>query len=306
VGRSAAYGWVVGPAPRPEAEHPIDEALVSALVADQHPDVLGALRRVPGGWDNEVFRLGDDLAVRLPRRALAAGLLEGELRWLPVLAPRLPLAVPVPVRVGKPGLGYPWRWAIVRWIEGESLLSTTEPVDQIGLGAALGRFLAAIHGEAPDDAPRNAFRGVPLVDRIDRFADHLRSLPDDVDRAAVEAAWATALDEVSWAGPAVWIHGDLHPGNLVVRRGRLVGVVDFGDLTAGDPATDLAVAWMCLAPGERASLRGRLGVEAATWGRARGWALAHAVAVLAHSADDPAMASMARRTLAAALADPLS
>jgi aminoglycoside phosphotransferase (APT) family kinase protein len=293
----------VAPAPRPEAEHPIDDELVAALVADQHPDLVGTLRRVVGGWDNEVFRLGDDLAVRLPRRELAAGLVESELRWLPVLAPRLPLDVPVPVRAGEPGLGYPWPWAIVRWVEGETLLSALEPVDEQALGRALASFLTALHTEAPGDAPRNPFRGVPLADRIGRFADHLQVLPPDVDRSAVGSAWTAALDEPARVGPAVWIHGDLHPGNLVMRDGRLAGVIDFGDLTAGDPATDLASAWMRLGAGERDALRIRLRVDDATWGRARGWALAHAVAVLAHSADDPAMAAMARRTLAAVLAD---
>jgi aminoglycoside phosphotransferase (APT) family kinase protein len=293
----------VGPAPRPEAEHQIDEALVRALLAEQHPDLLGPLRRVAGGWDNEVFRLGDDLAVRLPRRAPGAGLIESEVRWLPLLAPVLTLEAPVPVRTGEPGSGYPWCWAIVRWVEGETALSALATVDGPGAVAALADFLEALHRPAPDAAPRNPYRGVPLAHRDDRFGEHLAALPPDVDREPVAVAWAEALARPRWGGPALWVHGDLHPGNLVVRERRLVGVLDFGDLTAGDPATDLAVAWMVLGPDDRAALRRRLGSDDATWGRARGWALAHAGAVLAHSADDPAMAAMARRTLAAVLAD---
>ncbi len=293
----------MGPAPRPEAEHPIDDALVAGLVADQHPDLVGPLRRVTGGWDNEVFRLGDDLAVRLPRRELGAGLIESELRWLPELAERLPLEVPVPVRAGVPGLGYPWRWSIVRWVDGETVLSAIDSVDEQQLEAALAWFLTVLHQSAPDDAPHNPFRGVPLAERVELFDANLAAVPSDLDRPAITAAWATALAQPPWSGPPVWIHGDLHPGNLVARGGRLVGVLDFGDLTGGDPATDLAVGWMCLGPRGRADLRGRLSVDDATWGRARGWALAHAVAVLARSADDPAMAANARRSLAAVLAD---
>ncbi len=292
----------MAPAPRPEAEHPIDDELVAALVADQHPDLAGPLRRVAGGWDNEVFRLGDDLAVRMPRRELGSRLIESELRWLPELAGRLPLEVPVPVRAGEPAHGYPWRWSIVRWVEGETVLSAGDSLDEQALERGLARFLTVLHLEAPGDAPRNPYRGVPLAERGELFGEHLADLPADLDRTAVTAAWATALAQPPWPGPPVWIHGDLHPGNLVVRGGRLVGVLDFGDLTGGDPATDLAVGWMCLGPRGRADLRGRLQVDDATWGRARGWALAHALAVLARSADDPAMAGNARRSLAAILA----
>jgi aminoglycoside phosphotransferase (APT) family kinase protein len=190
----------------------------------------------------------------------------------------------------------------VRWVEGETALSSGS-IDGPDVAAALARLLEALHWPAPADAPLNPFRGVPLAERVERFDVHLEALPDGVDRAAVASAWAEALACTAWTGAPLWLHGDLHPGNLVVRAGRLIGVVDFGDLTAGDPATDLAVAWMLLGPEDRSALRTRLGTDEATWGRARGWALVHAVAVLAHSADDPAMAAMARRTLAAVLAD---
>ena len=166
---------------------------------------------------------------------------------------------------------------------------------------------------APADAPRNPYRGVPLAERSASVAERLEALPPDIDARAVADAWARALGPPRTRARRVWVHGDLHPGNLVVDRGRLTGIIDWGDLCAGDPATDLSVAWMVLGPTARADLRsdvvdglGRTGRRDGpgrrrAWARARGNALAHAVAVLAHSADDPAMEQMGRRTLAAAL-----
>ena len=293
----------MGPERRPEAETDIGVELVAELVAAQHPDLAGPLVVVAEGWDNTVFRLGDDLAVRMPRRTLGALLIASELRWLPELAGRLPLDVPTPVRSGCPGLGYPWPWSIVRWVPGETVLAASTPLDEWYAVGALTRFLRALHRVAPADAPHNPYRGIPLAERAERFEEHLALAPGDVDGATVRSAWAEALSMVPWQGPPMWVHGDLHPGNLVVDRARLTGVLDFGDLTGGDPATDLAIAWMLFDPEARAAMRTGLDVDDATWGRARGWALAHSMAVLAHSADDPAMAVMARRTLAPVLAD---
>jgi aminoglycoside phosphotransferase (APT) family kinase protein len=293
----------VGPERRPEAETEIDVPLVEALVADQHRELVGPVGAVASGWDNAVFRLGDDLAVRLPRRAAGVSLVTTELRWLPELARRLPLAIPEPVRAGTPGHGYPWPWSIVRWVPGETALSASVPLEEWQAARTLTGFLRALHLAAPADAPRNPYRGVPLADRVERFEADLALAPHDVERGAVRSAWAAALGRPPWSHSPSWVHGDLHPGNLVVEGARLGGVIDFGDLTAGDPATDLAVAWMLLGPEPRAALRTGLAVDDATWGRGRGWALAHSMAVLAHSTDDPAMAAMARRTLDAVLAD---
>jgi aminoglycoside phosphotransferase (APT) family kinase protein len=290
----------------PEAEVPVDPALAVALVASQHPDLLGPVRPVAEGWDNAVLRLGDDLAVRLPRRRLGAELVAGEVEWLPRLAPLLPLEVPAAVRVGGPddALGYPFPWAIVRWVDGEAALGLEAGLGTGALVDALAGFLDALGCiDPPDDAPRNPWRGVPLADRSEALEGRIDRLPSDVDRGAVRSAWQRALAVGPAPGPPRWVHGDLHPGNLVVRGGRLVGVIDWGDLTAGDAACDLGVAWMLLDADGRTALRARLGVDAPSWERARGNALAHAVAVLAHSADAPAMAAMGRRTLDAVLAD---
>jgi aminoglycoside phosphotransferase (APT) family kinase protein len=296
----------VGASPKPEAEVVVDVALAEALVAAQHPDLAAPLRPVAEGWDNAVFRLGDHLAVRLPRRLLGAQLVAGEFEWLPRLAPLVPVEVPSPVRRGEPdeALGYPFPWAVVRWVHGEPALGREAGLGGDGVVDVLTSFLSALRGiDPPPDAPRNPWRGVPLAARSEALEGRLDQLPVDVDRGAVRTAWEQALAVGTAPGPPRWVHGDLHPGNLVVRGGRLVGVIDWGDLNASDAACDLGVAWMLLDGAGRSALRDRLGVDDPSWERARGNALAHAVAVLAHSADAPAMAAMGRRTLDAVLGD---
>jgi aminoglycoside phosphotransferase (APT) family kinase protein len=260
----------------PPAEHTIDEALVRRLLVRQHPDLADLpLSYVTDGWDNVTYRLGDELAVRLPRRAVAAELLVSEQRWLPELARRTRLAVPEPIRSGIPGEGYPWPWSVVAWVPGT-------PVDQAPLDPseahAFGVFLADLHGPAPADAPRNAHRGVALRakadglelrwDRLDRLDVGLAVTIDDV-----RAAWAEVVD-VPIDVPPSWLHGDLHPKNLVGNDGCLVGVLDWGDCGVGDPANDLAAAWMLFptaAHGELCDAYG--GLTPATLARARGWAI---------------------------------
>ena len=293
----------MGAAPRPAAEVTIDEELVAALVGQQHPDLQAPLTPVASGWDNVVMRLGDHLAVRLPRRRAAVELVAREWRWLPQLARVLPLEVPTPMRAGQPACGYPWPWSIVRWVPGRVLLESPTPPSSVAAVQALTAFFDVLHRPAPTGAPENPYRGVPLGERADRVEEHLRAAGAELDLDRIRSVWAGALAAEPWARPAVWVHGDLHPGNLVARGGRLTGVIDFGDLTAGDPAVDLGVAWMVLDPEARRSLRTATSATDATWERARGSALAHAAAVLARSADAPAMAAMARRTLTAVLGD---
>jgi aminoglycoside phosphotransferase (APT) family kinase protein len=288
----------------PAAELTVDADLVRALLRDQHPDLAALeLREVASGWDNVVFRLGDELAVRVPRRRLGAELIQSELRWLPELAPRLPLPVPVPVRVGRPGTGYPWSWSVVAWMDGADA-ATDPPRDPLDAARVLGAFLSALHQPAPPGAPANGFRGGPLADRDEIMRRDLGRLPADVDADRALAEWEAALALDPYDGPPVWLHGDLHPANLVVHEGRLAGVVDFGDLTAGDPATDLLVAWSLLPFDAHPIFRAAAGgADDATWRRARGWALTHAVACLASSADHVKIAGFSRRGLAAVLAD---
>ena len=259
--------------------------------------------KVAEGWDNAVFRLGDELAVRLPRRAASATLIVHEQRWLPELSRRLCLPVPVPVRVGVPGPLFRWSWSVVRWLPGQSLLRAASP-DPAAMGAVLERFLRALHQPAPVDAPVNPWRGVPLEARTPALRTHLRQLDGVVDHTAVLRLWDRALSAPTWPGPPLWLHGDLHPGNLLVHDGCLSGVIDFGDLTAGDPATDLSLFWM-LPGAARGGFEAWTGDEPeALRMRARGWSLALGLAYLARSRDDPAMAALGRRTIMAALDEP--
>lgn len=289
----------------PVAEVNIDVELVDGLLRDQHPDLSRRrLRPLAHGWDNESFRLGNDLVVRLPRRAAAADLVAHEQRWLGELAPGLPLPVPAPVRVGRPGRGYPWSWSVVPWLAGEPW-EVSPPADPGHAGRRLGAFLAALHLPAPSDAPENPFRGVPLADRAERFEVGVLALGTKIDAERCRAVFAELATAPVWDDAPVWLHGDLHPLNLLVADGEPAAVVDFGDVCAGDPATDLAVAWMVLPPADRPAFRraagARRAIDDATWQRAQAWAVALAVAYLAASDDNPMMASIGRRTLAAAL-----
>ena len=297
---------VTGAVGRPEPEVRIDADLVRRLLAGQHPDLADLpLEHLDAGWDNVIFRLGPELLVRLPRRELAAPLVLHEQRWLPGLAGRLPLPVPAPVRVGEPAEGYPWRWSVLPWFAGASALSTP-PRDPVAAAEAIGGFLAALHQPAPPDAPPNPYRGIPLADRDDLTRTAIEELPADVDqptRRRLAGCWAAHVDLPRWEGPALWLHGDLHPHNVLVHDGAVSAVIDFGDLTAGDPATDLGIAWMLLPPPARLSLRDARGVDDATWARGRGWALALALAYLASPLSTDDFRQLGRTTLAAVLDD---
>ena len=293
---------------KPPADVVVDASVVRALLHEQHPDLASLpLIDTDAGWDNQLFRLGDALAVRLPRRAAAAHLISHEQRWLPVLAPRLPLPTPVPVRTGRPGCGFPWTWSLVPWLDGQTA-AAVPPSDAAATAVQLGEFLRALHQVAADDAPPNAWRGVPLANRTPAVLEHIARLGDRVDGARIQTLWAELVRTPRWPGPPLWLHGDLHPGNLLVSYGRLSGVLDFGDLTAGDPATDLSVAWMVLPasarPAFRAAARGpQEPIDDHTWRRGRGWALTLGLAYFANSQDDPTLEAVGRATIRAVLND---
>ena len=293
---------------KPPAEVTIDLSLVRALIQEQHTDLAHLpLKDIGEGWDNRLFRLGDDLVVRVPRRAISATLIEHEQRWLPPLSPRLPLPIPVPRRVGRPGCGFPWSWSIASWFPGQSAL-LAPPQDLSTAAVALGQFLRALHQPASEEAPHNPFRSVPLAARTNVLRDHVQQVDGLADRAALLELWERVLSAHPWSGPPLWIHGDLHPGNLLVSQGRLSAVIDFGDLAAGDPATDLSVMWMLLPPSTRstflASARGEFDpVDDHTLMRARGWALALGLANLANSQADEAMGTLGLATINAAMND---
>ena len=287
----------------PAAEVEISVDLVRALLEDQHPDLAGLeLRFVNEGWDSAIYRLGTDLAVRLPRREINAALLPGELKWLPTLAPRLPLPVNEALRVGQPGRGFPWQWSVCPWFDGETWADAAVR-DPFEAATILGMFVGALGHDAPDDAPTTPYRGGPLTDRDLALRERVEILGQSIDRDAVLALWDDAL-----AAPAntrrAWVHGDLHPANIVVRDGVLAAVIDWVDLCGGDTAYDLAAAWFCFDdPAARAVFQSSTGVtDDATWVRARACALSHAIACLANSADNARMHAVGRRTLTAVLA----
>jgi aminoglycoside phosphotransferase (APT) family kinase protein len=262
----------------------ITPALVSSLVAQQFPE-WAELPVSPvelDGWDNTTFRLGEHLAVRLPSADKYAAQVEKEHRWLPILAPQLPLAVPEPLARGVPGSGFPRPWSVYRWLEGEH--ATVERVEDLDRFAAdLGDFLAALYRIDPTGGPapgeHNFFRGAPpgTYDADTRSA--LAALGGEVDTEAATEVWEDAL-AAAWRGPPVWFHGDVTGSNLLVVDGRLSAVIDFGTSGVGDPACDLTIAWTLFSGSSRAAFGDRLALDEATWSRARGWALWKALLTL--------------------------
>ncbi|MZE76273.1 aminoglycoside phosphotransferase family protein [Streptomyces xinghaiensis] len=262
----------------------ITAELVRDLLRDQHPDLADRPVRLGArGWDNQLWRLGADLAVRLPWATRSAdALLRKEYEWLPVLAPRLPLPVPVPQRLGEPSGRFPRPWIVTTWVPGVS--GDRAPVTRAAEAAdALAGFLTALHQPAPGNAPVGGYgRGKPLADRAEQFARQLASATERglvTDPDAVRAVWDDAVAAPGWAGPPLWLHGDLHPANVLTLDGTFSGVVDFGDLCAGDPACDLAAPWLLLPDGaaDRFHAAYQPAPDAATLRRARGWAVLQAL-----------------------------
>lgn len=292
----------------PPAEIRLTPSLVASLLADQHPELAALPLTYAGhGWDNALFRLGNDLVARLPRREVAVPLMVAEQRWLPDLVNGLDVPTSAPLATGVPGAGYPWHWSVCRWIEGSSG-DTVPRADRGAAAPALARFLADFQRPAPPEAPVSPVgRGGPLAARDGVVRERLRSLPDVPTERLLEV-WAAALAAPPWSAAPLWLHGDLHPANTVLAPdGALAGVVDFGDLCGGDPATDLAAAWLHFDAAGRAAFRAELEhlrpTDAATWTRARGWALSIGSALLASSSDAPTLFELGAETLAAVLED---
>ena len=289
-----------------EAE--IDAALVGRLLGAQFPE-WADLSIEPvrsAGTDNALYRLGDDMVVRMPRIRAATGAAEMEREWLPRLAPRLPLAIPAPLAHGTPAEGYPWPWSVYRWLEGET--ATIDRVtDARETATALGAFVAALQrvdaGGWPSDPPPSP-RGRPLATRDAQARAAIAALEGTFDAAELTAAWEAALRTPAWQGPPLWLHGDLHAGNLLARDGRLSAVVDFGCLGVGDPACDLMPAWIYLSAETRDAFRAEVPVDDATWARGRGWALSVGLIALPYyETTNPVFAGIARHAIDEALAD---
>lgn len=304
----------------------LTEELVGELLRDQHPDLADLpLSFGARGWDNQLWRLGEDLAVRLPWQTSSAdALLLKEHTWLPVLAPRLPLPVPVPQRLGEASSRYPHPWIVTTWVPGtpadqSPALNSRQAAD------SLAAFLNALHQPAPSDAPPGRGRGGSLSTVARGVSRQLDTIPElcravaetssepSPDADALRALWDEAVAAPDWDDSPVWLQGDLHPANVLTADGEICGVIDFGDLCAGDPALDVASAWILL-PDLDAIDHFRavcpIAADEATWRRARGWAIwrAHgslSVATADHSGakpswGPPALASLHRLTAAAA------
>ena len=281
-----------------------DESLVRRLLAEQFPRWAALpIERVPSsGTDNELYRLGDDMVVRLPRIDWAVEGVEDAHEWMPRLVPLLPVAVPIPLAKGNPGEGYPWPWSVYPWLEGEN--PTVDGLaDPEALAKDLTQFVDALRSVDLAGGPP-AGRGMPLVERDAPTRTAIAELRGMVDTDAVAHAWEAALRTPAWSGPPVWVHGDLAPGNLLLRDGRLAAVIDFGGVGVGDPACDLMLAWNLLPPEVRGVFRTALGVDDATWDRGRGWALSVALIQLPYYKEtNPSLAASARHVIREVLAD---
>ncbi len=290
-----------------EPEVATDVALARGLLAAQFPAWADLpLERVhAASTDNDMYRLGTDMAVRLPRRSSAALPLDKEHRWLAHLASCLPVSVPLPLAKGAPDLGYPYAWSVVRWIEGAL---PAQNVDDPGLAREVASFVVALHavdlGDGPKPGAHNFWRGVPLALRDANMRQRFEWLADISDIAAIVAAWDAALELPPWSRAPVWAHGDLQRGNLLVNDGHLAGVLDWSALGVGDPACDLSLAWTLFGQRARAAFREAIAVDEATWARGRAWALIEGVLALSYyRGKNEIIAQAGRRALDVVLSD---
>jgi aminoglycoside phosphotransferase (APT) family kinase protein len=286
----------------------INVSLVRKLVSSQFPEWADLpIKPVEfDGWDNRTFRLGDHMSVRLPSAERYTAQVAKEHRWLPRLAPLLPLPIPVPLAMGVPAEGYSWYWSVYRWLEGEK--ATLERVDDLHqFATTLARFLAALQQidptGGPPPGPHNFFRGGPLAIYDTETRAAIAALHGNIDSGVVTAVWEAAL-QATWHGTPVWLHGDVSAANLLVRGGRLSAVIDFGCSGVGDPACDLTIAWTLFSEASREAFRAALPVDHATWARGRGWVLWKGLITLAADVDtDPLEVRKARRAIDEVLAD---
>jgi aminoglycoside phosphotransferase (APT) family kinase protein len=281
--------------------------LVRRLVDTQFPQWAELPMQLvdPAGSDHVIYRLGSELSVRLPRHRGAIGQARKEFEWLPRLASCLPLAIPVPLGVGEPAFGYPWSWAVSRWLDGE--VATAEALaDSLVAAVQLGEFLTALHRFAPAEIlaldAREDLGVRPLAERDRATRAAIAAVDGLFDAPALTQLWDEALSAPGWDRPPVWVHGDFHTGNLLTVDGRLSAVIDFGELGIGDPACDLIVAFTLMSAKSRAAFRATLDVDDSTWMRGRGWALATGLnAYTFYAAVSSRVAAQASRQITEAL-----
>jgi aminoglycoside phosphotransferase (APT) family kinase protein len=285
----------------------IDAALVTSLIAAQFPQwaSLPVVKLPSAGTDHAMYRLADDMVVRLPRIQRAADQVDREQRWLPHLAPHLPLHVPAPLGRGAPGQGFPMPWSVYAWLDGENAFD--RPIIELRDAAIeLGGFVAALRRVDATGGPQS-YRGGPMStsdDEATRAAIRDLGAEGMIDGEAATAAWEQVLALPQWEGTPGWLHGDLMPGNLLTRHGRLTGVIDFGIVGIGDPACDLIPAWYLFSGDTRELFRAATDVDDATWARGRGWALCLGLGSEHYYRNkNPALAAVGRRAMFEALAD---
>ncbi|WP_042402170.1 aminoglycoside phosphotransferase family protein [Streptacidiphilus carbonis] len=292
----------------PDGRAGIDAALVERLIAAQFPQWRG-LPVTPvevDGWDNRTYRLGDAMTVRLPTAAGYVPAIDKENRWLPRLAPSLPVAIPAVVGSGVPGEGYPFPWSVRGWIEGETV-ARAGVADRTRFAISVAEFILALQrcdaAGGPLAAEHSFYRGASPAHYDDETRRCLTVLKGRVDTERAAEVWESAL-AAEWRGAPVWFHGDIASGNLLVVDGELTAVIDFGTSGVGDPACDLVIAWTFFAGADREAFRGAVGQDGAMWARARGWALWKALLVLSECIDtDQRQAAVQRRVVEEVLAD---
>ncbi len=280
-----------------EGEIEINIALVKQLLTEQFPNLaersITVLRST--GTVNAIYRLGDELYIRLPRLEEWAESIDNEWNWLPELAPHISLNIPRPLARGKPTNWYPCPWAIYHWIEGvpyqDDLIS-----DERQVAYDLVNFILELRSVDMLGAPRGGRRPLIELDAVTRSA--IESSRGMIDTKAVSAAWALSLESPPWDGKPVWIHGDLLKSNLLVQGGRLCAIIDFGGVGIGDPAADVVPAWSVFNRVGRETFRQTLEVDEDTWSRARGYALHQALMIVPYySKTNPEFVTMAKRTV---------
>ena len=291
-----------------ENEVPTSLALVRDLLARQFPHwaELPIVAEPSAGTDNALFRLGGDMVVRLPRIDWAVGQVLKEQKWLPWLAPQLPVAIPTPLGLGDPSADYPYHWSIYRWLPGKNGYES-DVADMNQLAEALAGFITALQGIDGDQGPRPGIdtnRGVPLVERDDDSRRCIQQLAHAYNAASLLQAWEHCLNADPWREAPVWLHGDLQPGNFLLRDGQLSAIIDFGCLVVGDPACDLMIAWNYLTGEARDCFRNAVAVDDATWIRGQGWALSMALMALPYYWEtNPILANLSRFIIREVLAD---
>jgi aminoglycoside phosphotransferase (APT) family kinase protein len=280
----------------------VDDALVRGLLTEQFPQWSDLpLRRLPdSGTDNAIYRLGDDMGLRLPRIHWALAQIDKEVHWLGELAERLAVPVPVPLGRGEPGRGYPYPWLVYRWLPGTSL---DRAVLAPALVADVASFVLALEEVPTEGGPPPGRRGGPMGPHDEAVEWALGKLADVIDTARAREVWRAARDAESSPGDEVWVHGDLLPGNIVVAEDRLAGIIDWSATGVGDRACDAMFAW-CLGAEDRARFHRLLGFDDATWARARGWVVEQTVLYIPYYAQSLPMAvAQAKTRLEAALGD---